>query len=250
MPGGRDCGGGGWGSRPSRSWDRDARPRSRLRGAGRVGHPQTTKRGGPWLLDPRCVREQRKESHGPWATVLMMRRVCWGWMGWWWSVSSAHADSTCRPLTSRLHAGEPASPITVASSHSLDRASTQPSRTAATESRKKTSRRALNGWSVHYQDGSKTRQIVSAESTGHDFLPGKTSVFIALSDGVATRTPTRLALRLTLASRKMIRTVNNVHTKEPPWCRNPDPARKALSPGTGYRNLTPRIGTGAQADDR
>ena len=43
--------------------------------------------GGPRLLDPRCVLEQREESHGPWLTVAMMRRVCWAWPGWRWSVS-------------------------------------------------------------------------------------------------------------------------------------------------------------------
>jgi hypothetical protein len=43
--------------------------------------------GGPWLLDPRCVLEQREESHGPWSTVAMMRRVCWDCVDWRWSVS-------------------------------------------------------------------------------------------------------------------------------------------------------------------
>jgi alkanesulfonate monooxygenase SsuD/methylene tetrahydromethanopterin reductase-like flavin-dependent oxidoreductase (luciferase family) len=45
--------------------------------------------GGPQLLDPRCVLEQREESRGPWLTVAMMRRVCWAWRVWRWSVSCA-----------------------------------------------------------------------------------------------------------------------------------------------------------------
>lgn len=70
------------------------------------------------------------------------------------------------------------------------------------------------------------------------YLTWGISEFIALSDGETNRSSDRPGLRPPLVLRKIIRTFNTVRHEGATLVQESGPGAQALSPRTGYRNLT------------